>query len=186
MVVSMLDQMPTRPLSRKEYDRMVELDFFDEDERIELLRGAIVVMDGQGWHHAAVTAWLTARFVRALDDTYEVRPRLPFAASDWSQPLPDLAIARRDYTLRQHPSELFLVIEVSDSSLRKDRGLKAAIYAEANVPEYWIIDLQAMAVEVHTRPVGDRYEHVETFHDGAVLRPTPLPGVEIEVAAIPR
>src|SRR5207249_1079206 len=120
-----------RPISRKEYDRMVEVGILDEDERCELLRGAIVTMSPQKWHHAAMVSWLNEQLIRQLDTSYEVRPALPFAADDWSEPEPDIAVTRKDHARREHPSAVFLIIEVAESSLRKDRKIKTGIYAEA-------------------------------------------------------
>jgi Uma2 family endonuclease len=174
-----------RPISRREYDHMVELGMF-EDEKLELLRGALVTMSPQKWPHAIVVEWLNEKLIRGLDPKYSVRPQLPFAADDWSEPEPDLAVVTKDYTRRDHPSEVLLLIEVADSSLRKDRGLKLEIYAEARVPEYWIIDVNAMTVTVHTEPSGDRYARVQTFRDGDVVRPTQLPALDIAVSEIPR
>ncbi|MDB4957026.1 MAG: hypothetical protein JWO36_4595 [Myxococcales bacterium] len=174
-----------RPLSRKEYDRMVELGMF-QMERIELLRGMLVTMSPIGWLHTRVTSWFTEELIRALDRSYEVRPQGSFAAGEWSEPEPDVAVARKDYSLRDLPSELLLLVEVADSSLQYDRTVKLGVYAEANVPEYWIVDVNTATVEVFTQPVGDRYAQVHVFRDGDVLRPTRLPGVAIQVAEIPR
>jgi Uma2 family endonuclease len=175
-----------RPISRKEYERMVEVGILDADERCELLRGAIVTMSPQKWHHATIVAWLTEQLIRQLATEYEVRPALPYAAGEWSEPEPDVAVARKDYSRHEHPSDVFLVIEVAESSLRKDRKIKTGIYAEAGVPEYWIVDLKTMSVEVYTRPIGDRYESMIALRDGDVLRPTMLPGVALAIADMPR
>lgn len=80
-----------------------------------------------------------------------------------------------------------LLIEVSDSSIRKDRRVKTSIYAEAGVPEYWIVNIskEELLIEVHTDPTPDGYRRVEVLRDGDVLRPTRLPGVEIPVIEIP-
>ncbi|HVT06342.1 MAG TPA: Uma2 family endonuclease, partial [Polyangia bacterium] len=80
-----------RPLRRVEYDRLVELGFFDEDEKIELLDGVIVQMTPQGLAHAAAIEVLTHQLVVALATRARVRVQLPFAASDISEPEPDLA-----------------------------------------------------------------------------------------------
>ena len=183
--LSQLDPKDVRPLSRKEYERMAELGMF-EDERVELLRGTVVKMSPQGGHHATVTAWFSQRLSIALGMTVEVRPQLPFAASDWSEPEPDIAIATRDRSLRDHPSRALLLIEIADSSLRRDRGLKLGIYAEAGVPEYWIVNVTTMTVEVYTEPREGGYARVEQLRDGDVLHPTQLPGIELPVAEIPR
>jgi Uma2 family endonuclease len=174
-----------RPLSRKEYDRMVDLGMF-EGEPIELLRGMLVTVSPQSWHHMEMIVWLTERFILSVDRSLSVRPQGPYAAGNWSEPEPDLAIVRKDPSLRDHPGSALLLIEVADSSLNKDRGAKLGIYAEAEVPEYWIINLQSMTVEVYTEPAGDRYQHTLVLGDGDVLRPKLVPGVEIPVSELPR
>lgn len=181
-----LDFEGARPISRAEYDQMVDAGIFDEDERIELLRGVIVTMSPQKWHHAAVVEWLNEQLVLRLQGTLRVRPQLPYAADDWSEPEPDIVIAKKNSALRDHPSEALLIIEVAESSLRRDRGIKARIYAEAGVPEYWIVDLRKMTVYVHTRPAAGGYESIVAMRDGEVLQPTQLPGVSLAIADMPR
>jgi Uma2 family endonuclease len=180
-----IEPQQIRLLSRREYDGLVELDWF-VDEPIELLRGVLVTMSPQKWPHAAAVSFFNEQLVLQLGGRYEVRPQLPFAADDWSEPEPDLAVVRKDPNLRGHPSEALLLVEVAGSSLRLDRGLKRMIYAEAGVPEYWIVDVNEWTVEVHTRPDGGRYGSVQMLRDGDVLRPTLLPEVAIRVVDIPR
>ena len=160
-----------RPLSRLEYGNLLDIGWL-ADQRIELLRGTLVDVSPHRWPHAAAVEFLTEQLILQLGGRYAVRPQLPFAADDWSEPEPDLAVAHKDPTLRDHPGELLLIIEVSDSSLEIDRGLKLRIYAEAGVPEYWIVDLAQMTVDVHTHPTKDAYASVQTLRDGDVLRPT--------------
>jgi Uma2 family endonuclease len=174
-----------RPLARADYERMGELGMFD-NERVELLRGVVVTMSPIGWLHGDVVSWFTENLVRQLDITYQVRPQCSFPAGEWSMPEPDVAIARKDPSRRAHPTDLFLVIEVADSSLKTDRGVKRAIYAEAGVPEYWIVDVNAATVEVCTDPIDGVYTQTVVLRDGDVLRPTQLPGVALAVAEIPR
>jgi Uma2 family endonuclease len=174
-----------RRLSRAEYLRMAELGMF-EDERVELLHGIVVKMSPIGWSHTRVEAWLLRKLILSLDDSYEVRPQSSWPAGEWSMPEPDIAVARKDYSVRDYPKELLLVIEVADSSIRRDRGPKLSIYAAAGVPEYWIVDVNAGTVDVCTEPTGDRYTRVVVVRDGDMLRPTRLAGVEIAVADIPR
>lgn len=180
-----IESQPLRLLSRREYDRLVDLGWF-VDEPIELLRGVLVTMSPQGRAHASAIQFFNEQLVLQLAGRHGVRPQLPFAADDWSEPEPDLAVVRKDPSLRDHPSEALLLVEIASSSLAIDRGLKRTIYAEVGIPEYWIVDVNGRTVEVHTRPDGGYYSRVQILRDGDVLRPTLLPQIAIWVADIPR
>lgn len=176
-----------RGLKRSEYNRLGELGVFD-DEKVELLRGQIVPMSPIGKPHIRLTRDLTRYVIERLDRSYDVSPSLPFAASDDSEPQPDLMITRADQEPREHPEHALLIMEFSDSSIRKDRRVKLPIYAEAGVPEYWIFDLTkegALTVEVYTDPVDGEYANKRVLRDGDILRATRVP-LEIPVADLPR
>lgn len=179
-----LAREPIRRLSRAEYDRLVHLGMF-EDERLELLRGMLVTMSPQGVSHSDMVARLGKRLTLALGEAFIVRQHSPFAATEDSEPEPDLVVIRDEPGLRAHPSVALLLVEVSDSSLRKDRRVKTPIYAEAGVPEYWIIDVNGASVEVLTDPGGGSYRSTRLLGRGDVLRPLELPGIEISVSALP-
>jgi Uma2 family endonuclease len=170
-----------RPIRRAEYDRMVETGL-SEGERIELIRGALVVMSPQGVRHADSTRQLMQLLVVQLRGRAEVSCQLPFASSDDSEPEPDIAVHPPGRYLDDHPSHALLIVEVADSSLRKDRGLKAELYAEAGVPEYWVVDLTADQVEVMTEPDARGYRRRETRTRADVIRLSGFPDVEIRVA----
>jgi Uma2 family endonuclease len=177
-----------RPLRRTEYDHLVATGAF-EDEHVELLRGVLVTMSPQGNDHASVTAEISHRLMEqlvalGLNSRYMVRTQLPYAASDYSEPEPDIAVAPRAFPGTPHPDRAFLLVEVSDSSLRKDRTIKTGIYAEAGVPEYWVVDVQGGAVEVYTTPQNGAYQTTTRAMRGDVLRPLELPEVTIEVSDI--
>ena len=125
-----------RPISRREYDELVELGWF-EDEPIELLRGMLVEMTPQGNDHSDIGAWIAHRFMAVLSIyEWDVRTHSPYAATDDSEPEPDVQVSRKPKPRGSHPTSALLVVEVSRSSLRKDRKLKLPIYAENGVPEY--------------------------------------------------
>ena len=170
-----------RPLMRAEYARLVDLGMF-EDERIELLRGALVTMSPPGAPHAHGTSWLADCLPRSLGTRALVRCQCPLAVSDDSQPQPDLAVVRRASYRDAHPTWAHLVVEVADSSLRKDRGVKRDLYAEAGIPEYWILNVQAQVVEVDRGPKDGTYtERHEVGIDGR-LQLLEFPDVELAVA----
>ena len=176
--------LPRRRLSRRAYDQLVERGVFDEDDRIELLRGRLVTMSPQGSRHSTMTARLAQRLIRALDESYEVRSHSPFAATDDSEPEPDISVSRASRRASYHPSKALLLIEVAESSLRKDRLVKSKIYAENRSPEYWIIDLASRSVFVHTAPARGAYRSVVQLRGKHVLRPLRLPGVAWTVSEL--
>ena len=172
-----------RRLSRVEFERLVEIGFFDEDEHVELLRGWLVRMSPAGPVHAAIVARLTEALVLALAGRAEVRPQSSFAAAQDSEPEPDVAVVPRGLTDR-HPSTAYLLVEVSDSSLRKDRRLKAPVYAEAGVPEYWIVNVQDRCLEIHREPVAGRYARVERVPESGSVTLVAFSEVTIPVSQI--
>jgi Uma2 family endonuclease len=172
-----------RGLRRVEYDRLVELGLF-EDEKIELLCGAIVEMSPQGTRHAAVVRRLNRLLTRALEPRAMVSPQCPFAAGDYSEPEPDIAVIPSTDDESAHPARAFLIVEVADSSIRKDRGAKAAIYAAAGVPEYWVIDLNRDVVEIFTGPGSEGYGMRRQAGRGERLRLVEFPDVELAVDEI--
>jgi Uma2 family endonuclease len=171
-----------RPLKRSEYDQLVGLGVFD-DERIELIQGVLVKMSPQEAPHASTVQKLTKLLIARLQERGEVRVQLPLALSDVSEPEPDVAVvALGDYET-EHPRTALLIIEVADSTLKKDRR-KATVYAGAGIAEYWIVNLGARTVEAYASPEGDRYAEVRTLRTGETLRPRALPDVAITVAEL--
>jgi Uma2 family endonuclease len=157
-----------RPITRVEYERMVEAGLF-EGERVELLYGVIVRMTPHGPPHDATLERLSRALARLLPDDVSVRVQMAFAASDGSQPEPDLAIVpRRDYD-DGHPRKALLVIEVAVSSISVDLGAKAALYAESGVPEHWVFDVESRQVVVHREPRRGRWGSVSRVGPDGVL-----------------
>jgi Uma2 family endonuclease len=173
-------------LRRVEYERLGQEGFFDDDERVELLDGVIVQMSPRGTRHDAAIERLNRIFVLALVDRAVVRPQLAYAASDISEPEPDLAIVPAGDHDLEHPTEAFLLIEVADSSLSKDRRIKSRIYAAAGVPEYWVVDVSAGTIEVRTQPRDDAYGETRVAGRGETIRLQSFPDVEIAVSDVLR
>ena len=172
-----------RLIRRQEYERMVELGMF-EDERVELLYGVIVKMSPHGPEHDSALSRLTKLFVRELGDGADVRIQSAFAASDGSEPEPDLCVVPPGEYDDAHPSTAWLIVEVSKSSLPKDRGTKARLYAEAGVSEYWVVNLVDGLVEVHTAPRACLYRQIVRYGVEDVIRSERFPALEVPVAAV--
>ncbi len=154
-----------RPIRRVEYDKLVELGLF-EDERVELLEGIIVQMSPQGAPHASTIDRLNELFVLALHGRARVRVQGSFAASDISEPEPDVSVLPLGDYDREHPQHALLLVEVAESSLKKDRGVKAKLYGRVGVPEYWIVNLPDRVVEVLTDPNEQGYAQHRVHRPG--------------------
>jgi Uma2 family endonuclease len=174
-----------RPLRRVEYERIVDLGLF-EDERVELLRGALVAMSPQKGPHANGAARLGEALALALRGRAHVRQHSPLALSDDSEPEPDIAVVAPGDYAKAHPQTALLVAEVADSSLRKDRHVKADLYAEANIPEYWILNVVDGVLEVYRSPTADHYASVSSHDRSSTVTPLAFPDVVVAVADLLR
>lgn len=143
---------------------MVRAGIIDEDEHVELLDGELLLMNAQGPVHSTLTAVVRQVLAEVLGPGYGYREHSPLVASEYDMPEPDLVVLRtRVPTLwdrHPRPEDACLVVEVSDSSARRDRR-KTGIYAAASIDQYWIIDVRSRTVHVYRRPdgEGDYAEH---------------------------
>lgn len=159
------------PLRR--YEELIAQNFLTEEDHIELIGGKLYQKMAKGDLHAAIVR-ISTRYLSRRHPDYEVSAEQPIRlpAND-SRPEPDLTVCtyRKDgYATRApEPADIFLVIEVADSSLTRDRTLKATDYAQAKLGEYWIINVQARQVEVYTQPEDDRYQHIHTYAAGTTF-----------------
>ena len=143
-----------RRWSREEYDRLIAGGMFHPEERLELIEGEIVQMSPQGSQHATGVTLVENTLRTVFGKNYVVRVQMPLAISSGSEPEPDIAIvtgAPRDYC-KEHPTTAELVIEIADTTLTYDRTKKTAMYAQAGIQEYWILNLLDRQLEVYRQP----------------------------------
>lgn len=146
---------PSYRWTTERFERAIEAGAFDEDDRIELLYATIIELTSAGADHEYCVSLLARFFRRWFSEKFQYREekslRLDHLAS---LPHPDLVVATdRDYG-RERPTskDVYLVAEVSNSSLQRDRTVKVQLYAEARLAEYWIVNLIDRQVEVHLEP----------------------------------
>jgi Uma2 family endonuclease len=173
-----------RRFTCREYDALVDAGYF-EDEKIELLRGLLVTMSPQGDEHSLITTRIANTITRALPPRFGIAVHSPFCATDDSEPEPDICVFDATKFLRTKPTEALLIVEVAHSSLRRDRNIKLPIYAEAGVPEYWIILVATQIVEIYTEPRNGTYTKMERILSDGVLRPRIDPTIAIEMRSLP-
>lgn len=178
-------------LTLADYDRMIAAGTFEprERHRLELIRGELLTMSPIGSEHEVVVDRLAEWSIRNVPQGIvwvRVQNSIELPALD-SAPEPDLAwVARRDYSqARPAAEDVLLVIEVAESSLRFDLGEKAAMYAEAGIADYWVVNLRDRSVVVHRNPVDGRYDDVQTYAaDAGVVCPLRMPEVAFRLAIL--
>ena len=150
------------------YHRMAAADVFGPEDRVELLRGELVAMAPIGQDHAGTVNRLTYALVMAFGVRAIVSVQNPVRLDNESEPQPDFAVfrPREDFYTTgtvPGPADTLLLIEVADSSVLTDRAMKLPLYAEARVPELWIIDLKRRVLECYRGPDGERYTELRTY-----------------------
>ena len=153
-------------ISVDQFEAMERHDIFAPDDKLELIHGLITRKAPIEPPHAFATSELAILLLRLCGDGWAVRCQAPLRLFEDSAPQPDVAVAigsRRDYaTVHPVPSQTALVVEVAETSLALDLGVKLALYAAAKIPEYWVVDLAARRLHIHTLPRGGKkpgYRH---------------------------
>ncbi|MEH2095324.1 Uma2 family endonuclease [Nostoc sp.] len=139
-----------------EYHRLAELGFFEENNRVELIKGEIIQMAAKSTAHSVCKTRLDRELYKLVSDRATLRGQQPIILSNNSEPEPDRIIAknRDDDYLANHPSpsDILLLIEIADSSLKYDQEDKLPIYAEAGISDYWIFNLVDNYLECYGEP----------------------------------
>lgn len=179
-----------RRWSRAEFLSLADDGYFD-GQRVELIDGEILQMSPIRNAHAAAVSRLTTILNRLPDDRYWVRVQATLALGE-NFPDPDIAVVEGPITpAGDYPTSALLVIEVSDTTLRIDRGKKASLYASAGIREYWVVNVNARSVEVFLspepapgEPFGWRYARTASFAAESDLSPLLEPRLTIRVGDI--
>ena len=172
-----------------DYYKMAEAGILTEGERLELLNGEIVEMSPIGSKHAHSVNWLAYLLITLLGGRAWVSVQNPVRLNGHAEPEPDISLLRwRDDDEYQYdhptPEDVLLLIEVADSSLDTDRNEKLPKYAQAGIPECWIVNIPDGVVEVYTVPIGDEYLTRRVFEAGETVSPSAFPDVSIPVDRI--
>lgn len=169
--------------SRREYESLVETGVF-EGQRLQLIHGEVLEMSPQGADHAAAVGLATRALLRIFGEGYWIRDQLPLRADETSLPEPDLAIVEgepRDYR-EQHPARAVLIVEIASTSLDFDRKIKAPLYAQMGVEDFWIVNLVDRCVEVYRQPSANGYEQCEVFGADREIVPAAASKAAVRVA----
>jgi Uma2 family endonuclease len=167
----------------EEYHRMAEAGIFHPEERVELIAGQIIRMSAKGTAHTAAVR-RTAKILRnLLINQAEVYTQDPIQLDDFSEPEPDVAVVRIDpLDYADHhptPSEVYLIIEVADSSLKYDRETKAKAYARSGLADYWVLDVINRKLHMFREPIQEGYQSEVILSEEASVSPLQFPTLEI-------
>jgi Uma2 family endonuclease len=174
-----------RRFSVEEYHRMGEAGVIAPHERVELIRGVVREMSPKGKRHSHAVSLVNRTLVLALGGRASVFVQDALRKVGWhSEPEPDLIVASdpdpRAYGTER--SQTLLVIEVADTSLRFDRDTKGPLYAEAGIPEYWILNLNDDALEVYRDPGASAYRLTMVLKPEQRIAPLAFPDLEVRVS----
>jgi Uma2 family endonuclease len=174
-----------RRFTVEDYYRMADAGILTEDDRVELLDGEVVDTTPIGSRHAACVGRLNRLLTGALGDRAIVRVQNPIRLDRRSEPQPDLAVlrCRDDFYAAGHPepADVFLVIEVAETSVDTDRAVKVPLYARAGVPAVWLVILPQSRVVSYRTPAGDHYGHTGEFARGQRIHVEEWPDVSLAV-----
>jgi len=167
---------------------MAETGIIRAEAKVELLDGEIIDRSPIGPFHGGVTKWLAEFLVRNAKGRWIVGIQDPIRLDDYSEPQPDVSLLRpapAGYKDRHPvPADIFLLIEVADSSLTYDRGRKLLAYARAGIPEVWIVNLSDLVIEVHRDPSPGGYASIKILRPGEKASPAAFPDVQVDIAAL--
>ncbi len=141
------------------------------ERHVELLEGQIIEMSPEGPKHRNINDSIAEYLREKLRDLAKIYEAHPVSLGD-SEPEPDIAVVRLPVFLYDnvHPStkDIYLLIEISDSTLEKDLEQKRIIYARAGILEYWVVDLKAQQLILFRQPLGGNYQIQQTYKQGTI------------------
>lgn len=180
---------PTKHLTNlDEWRRLGEANIFPPGSRVELINGEILDIAPIGFNHAGhlkrinnlLTLLVTGKAIVSVQD--------PLQLGDLSEPEPDFMVLKpnADYYSSRHPmaDDVLLLIEVSDTSLQFDQNQKLRLYALHSIPEYWLLNLSDICLEVYRKPNGEVYAEKTTLYPGDSVTLSQLTGISIQVSDI--
>ena len=177
-----------RLFSRDEYYRLAEHEVFHPDERTELIYGRIIArMSPMGRPHSVCVAKTATALAVAFGAGFAIEAQTAIQLGSGLEPQPDVIVlsgTSDDYADAPIASDIQLLVDVSDSTLRYDRGTKARMYAAENVPDYWIVHLHGRTLEVRRQPENGEYLSLDVYQMGDSVAPLAAPDALVSVSSL--
>ncbi len=171
-----------------QYHKMGEANILHEDSRVELIEGEIITMTPIGRMHAGIVDYLVRTFTEQLQKNVIVHVQNPIVLNEYTEPQPDLTLLKpRDDFYRSkdvRPDDVYLIVEVADSSVRYDRLTKVPLYAKHNIPEVWIVDIETHTIDVYSQPSQNEYSQTQRFDNEEILKLQTFPNFQTTPKAV--
>lgn len=191
--ISTIEDIPTNVLDKvrfsvDDYYKMTELGLLPEDVNTEIIEGELIKIMPIGSLHSGIVDDLSNFFVYKLYGKATVRVQNPVRLDKKNEPQPDIAILkpREDAYKSGHPQsgDVLLIVEVSETTLIYDRETKIPLYATAEIPEVWLINLKRKIVEIFTRPEKGNYRDIAVIQTGEIVQSKTIPKLILEASKI--
>ncbi|MCX5497270.1 Uma2 family endonuclease [Kaistia dalseonensis] len=170
------DDLPRRTFTVAEVERMGEVGLIRDDERVELIGGELVPMNAKGSRHETLKLEIMLRWGDQRPPSHAFIPETTLRLAPDTFLEPDFLVFARETALRDLGADtVLLAVEISDSSLGFDLGVKSLIYAHFGIRELWVIDVMGMVIHVHRDPAGDRYRSITPWHIDDLVVPAFAP-----------
>ena len=178
-------RLNTFRLNISQYHQMSEAGIFSENDKVELINGEIIEMSPIGRRHTACVNRLNSVFSQLLGKKVIVAVQNPILLNNLSEPEPDIALLkpRTDFYESGHPQpqDIFLLIEVADSSIEYDRDVKIPLYASSGITEVWLVDIYEQVIIVYRYPSENGYSDIQKLSRGEKMSIQAFPEINLVV-----
>lgn len=181
-------QLINRKFNILQYHQMNQSSILTEDDRVELINGEIIEMSPIGTKHTSCVRRLISLLSKLLAELAIIDVQNPITLNNLSEPQPDITLLkpRADFYENSHPQpqDIFLLIEVADSSIEYDREVKIPLYANSGISEVWLVDINEQIIIVYRYPNENNYNQITTFRRGEKISIQAFPEVALVVDEI--
>jgi len=181
----MATEISKRLFTVDDYHRMVDAGILSENDRVELIHGEVLAMSPIGPPHNGTVMRATNALVPIVGNRAIVGVQGSVQLGKYDEPQPDIVLLRprSDFYTTQHarPPDILLIIEIADSSIDYDRNIKADLYAETGVFEYWVADIKNNCLWTYSGIHERTYQVIRQFHRGDFITPQLLPDCRVQV-----
>ncbi|MEA5617076.1 Uma2 family endonuclease [Cronbergia sp. UHCC 0137] len=170
----------------EDYHKMAQAGIFEPDERVELLEGKIIWMIAKGTAHTSAVGRTYKILENRVGNRAWISIQDSITLNDRSEPEPDIAVVKIDpLDYADHhptPSEVYLIIEVANSSLKLDTETKAKAYSQAGIKDYWVLDVVKRELHIFRNPTETGYHSHLILTEYGMVSPLDFPDLEIAIS----